>query len=529
MTNKQKLYNTAQGRQEANILTAVKKAVASDSDSASEHTEEEEEDEDDDAHMSSESDGDKKKAKKTAKKDKETKTKKSRNIVDSDDDEVMDIKDNNKFLTSLHIQNTLQRLFTVEQQMCALLYGANGPQMAKKTNGKVSASIFFIEILPVAPTRFRPASVMGDKLFENPQNEHLGKILSTCERIRDLTSTERTDKADPTKAAKSNSFKYLIDAWIQLQHDVNSLIDSTKNPTIMRGGKLPPAGIRQGLEKKEGLFRKHMMGKRVNYAARSVISPDVNIETNEIGIPPVFATKLTYPEPVTHYNVKEMRRAVINGPSKWPGAAYVQHEDGALSSLANLSMESRIALANQLLTPQDNHSGVSTISPYPTRTQPTNKKVYRHLRNGDLLLLNRQPTLHKPSIMAHKARILPGERTIRMHYANCNTYNADFDGDEMNVHFPQNEIARAEAKLIANTDSQYLVPTSGAPLRGLIQDHVVAGVWMTLRGTFFDREEYQHLLYGSLRPEIDNTGNGKILTLPPSIWKPVPLWTGKDM
>ncbi|OAQ35870.1 beta and beta-prime subunits of DNA dependent RNA-polymerase [Linnemannia elongata AG-77] len=529
LTNKQKLYNTAQGRREANILPTVKKAVASDSDSASEHTEDEEEDEDDDAHMSSESDGDKKKAKKSDKKGKETKTKKSRNIIDSDDDEVMDIKDNNKFLTSLHIQNTLQRLFTVEQQMCALLYGANGPQMAKKTNGKVSASIFFIEILPVAPTRFRPASVMGDKLFENPQNEHLGKILSTCERIRDLTSTEKTDKADPAKATKSNSFKYLIDAWIQLQHDVNSLIDSTKNPTIMRGGKLPPAGIRQGLEKKEGLFRKHMMGKRVNYAARSVISPDVNIETNEIGIPPVFATKLTYPEPVTHYNVKEMRRAVINGPSKWPGAAYVQHEDGALSSLANLSMESRIALANQLLTPQDNHSGVSTTSPYPTRTQPTNKKVYRHLRNGDLLLLNRQPTLHKPSIMAHKARILPGERTIRMHYANCNTYNADFDGDEMNVHFPQNEIARAEAKLIANTDSQYLVPTSGAPLRGLIQDHVVAGVWMTLRGTFFDREEYQHLLYGSLRPEIDNTGNGKILTLPPSIWKPVPLWTGKDV
>ncbi|KAF9107262.1 hypothetical protein BGX29_006781 [Mortierella sp. GBA35] len=531
LTKKQQLFNTVQGHQQANLLVSTaKKAVASDSDSASEHTEDEESDEDDDANMSSESDGDKKKQKKaTTKKAKETKPKKSRNIVDSDDEDAMELKDNNKFLTSLHIQSTLKKLFTVEQKMCALLYGANGPQMHKKNNGPVSSAIFFLEILPVAPTRFRPASVMGDKLFENPQNEHLGKILNTCERIRDLTATEKTDKADPSKIARPNAFKYLIDAWIQLQHDVNSLIDSTKNPTIMRGGKLPPAGIRQGLEKKEGLFRKHMMGKRVNYAARSVISPDVNIETNEIGIPPVFATKLTYPEPVTHYNVKEMRRAVINGPTKWPGAAYVQHEDGVLSSLANLSMESRIALANQLLTPQDNHSGVLTTSPYPTRTQPTNKKVYRHLRNGDLLLLNRQPTLHKPSIMAHKARILPGERTIRMHYANCNTYNADFDGDEMNVHFPQNEIARAEAKLIANTDSQYLVPTSGAPLRGLIQDHVVAGVWMTIRGTFFDRDEYQHLLYGALRPEIDNTGNGKILTLPPSIFKPTPLWTGKDV
>ncbi|KAG0333776.1 hypothetical protein BG000_008894 [Podila horticola] len=502
LSKKHQLYNTAQGRTQTNVLaTPISKKATSDSESAdSEHTEDEEEDEDDDAHMSTDEDS-KKKSKKAAK---TPKVKKSRNIVDSDDEDAMELKDNNKYLTPHHIRNTLRRLFATEQQMCDLLYSANGPQMQNAAKKAAHADIFFLETLPVAPTRFRPASVMGDKLFENPQNEHLGKILNTCERIRDLTSTNKADE-ETIKNTRHNAFKYIIDSWIQLQHDVNSLIDSTKNPTIMRGGKLPPAGIRQGLEKKEGLFRKHMMGKRVNYAARSVISPDVNIETNEIGIPPVFATKLTFPEPVTHYNVKEMRRAVINGPAKWPGAAYVQHEDGALSSLANLSLESRIALANQLLTPQENHTGVSTTSPYPTRTQPSNKKVYRHLRNGDLLLLNRQPTLHKPSIMAHKARILPGERTIRMHYAN------------------------SEAKLIANTDSQYLVPTSGAPLRGLIQDHVVAGVWMTIRGTFFSRSEYQHLLYGSLRPEIDGTGNGKILTLPPTIWKPVPLWTGKDV
>ncbi|KAF9955063.1 hypothetical protein BGZ65_003616, partial [Modicella reniformis] len=520
LNKKQQLYNIAQGRPNTNIQSVKKAAATSDSESPED---EEEDGDDDDADVSSEPEEGAKDKRKT----KSAKTKKSRNINDSDDEDVMELKDNNNYRTPFHIHNLLKGLFEKEQLMCSLLYGANGPKMQKTYSRIASANIFFFEILPVAPTRFRPASVLGDKLFENPQNEHLGKILNTCERIRDLTSTNETDGT--LKEEKHNSFKYLIDAWIQLQHDVNSLIDSTKNPVVLRGGKLPPAGIRQGLEKKEGLFRKHMMGKRVNYAARSVISPDVNIETNEIGIPPVFATKLTYPEPVTHYNVKDMRRAVINGPTKWPGATYVQHEDGALSSLANLSLESRIALANQLLTPQDSHSGVSITSPYPTRTQPSNKKVYRHLRNGDLLLLNRQPTLHKPSIMAHKARILPGERTIRMHYANCNTYNADFDGDEMNVHFPQNEIARAEAKLIANTDSQYLVPTSGAPLRGLIQDHVVAGVWMTIRGSFFDREEYQHLLYGALRPEIDNTGNGKILTLPPSIWKPVPLWTGKDV
>lgn len=85
-------------------------------------------------------------------------------------------------------------------------------------------------------------------------------------------------------------------------------------------------------------------------------------------------------------------------------------------------------------------------------------QVYRHVKNGDILLLNRQPTLHRPSIQAHKARVLPGEKVLRLHYANCKAYNADFDGDEMNAHFPQSELGRAEAYTIACTDEQYLVP-----------------------------------------------------------------------
>ncbi|EEB96204.1 hypothetical protein MPER_04700, partial [Moniliophthora perniciosa FA553] len=105
----------------------------------------------------------------------------------------------------------------------------------------------------------------------------------------------------------------------------------------------------------------------------------------------------------------------------------------------------------------------------------------------------------------------------------------DFDGDEMNIHFPQNHVARAEAEMIANTDNQYLVPTSGNPLRGLIQDHVVAGMWMTSQGTFFTREEYFQLLYGALRPEEEYFPASLLKTLPPTIWKPKPLWTGKQV
>ncbi|KAJ3741485.1 RNA polymerase I largest subunit [Lentinula detonsa] len=429
----------------------------------------------------------------------------------------------------------LRRLFRNERVMCALLYGKHGSyaKLTPEELSEASADMFFLDVLAVAPTRFRPPAKMNEVLFEHPQNDLLARVLNTSYRLRDLNdalraASQKDEDFDEQKPKKI--MEQLLAALIQLQVDVNSFMDSSKNPQVVRQGKLPPAGVKQGLEKKEGLFRKHMMGKRVNYAARSVISPDVNIEPNEIGVPPVFAKKLTFPEPVTPANFHEMRARVINGSRVYPGATMVEYEDGLQVSLDKLSVDQRTAIANQLLKPQEDKGTTSGgRRGLYTRTPAINKKVYRHLRDGDILILNRQPTLHKPSMMAHKARVLQGEKTIRMHYANCNSYNADFDGDEMNIHFPQNEVARAEAEMIANTDNQYLVPTSGNPLRGLIQDHVVAGVWMTSQGALFSREEYFQLLYGALKPEEEGIDGHRLVTLPPAIWKPRPLWTGKQI
>ena len=136
--------------------------------------------------------------------------------------------------------------------------------------------------------------------------------------------------------------------------------------------------------------------------------------------------------------------------------------------------------------------------------------------------------------MAHRVRVLhnPTQKTIRMHYANCNTYNADFDGDEMNCHYPQNDLARVEAQYLAQTDLQYIVPTDGSPLRGLIQDHVVGGVKMTKRDTFFKKWEYQQLLYAALSslPGLEVIRHDeKIEMVPPAIRKPFELWTGKQV
>ena len=283
---------------------------------------------------------------------------------------------------------------------------------------------------------------------------------------------------------------------------------------------------------------------------------------------------LTFPEPITPWNVAELREAVINGPTVHPGATMVQESSGQLIDLSRQSRQQRIAIAKRLLvshdadatptrllpsTPGTADSAHAKLAPalspgsrkraapgadgLPTTEAGANasgggigrggmrgvscKKVWRHLRTGDAVLVNRQPTLHKPGIMAHRARVLHGEKVIRMHYANCNTYNADFDGDEMNVHMCQNQLARAEAYEIASTDHQYIVPTNGKPLRGLIQDHVIMGVLLTKRDTFLTRDEVMQLLHLA---QMNLSPKDRVAALPiPAVLKPAVRWTGKQV
>ncbi|KAJ1643960.1 hypothetical protein LPJ64_004319, partial [Coemansia asiatica] len=461
------------------------------------------------------------------------------------------------YLTPIHLRNHLRLLFSNEPEIVRLLFQQRDPQavsalgvLNKKAVPDFTltipsqvrsptelADMFFIEALPVPPTKFRPASVMDDDIMENPQNVYLGQVLKTCVFIRSLVSPDSSDDsvgkelAEAANESGSLGFERVVNSWVQLQQTVNNVMDSSKNPSLGKNGKLPDPGIRQVLEKKEGLFRQNMMGKRVNYAARSVISPDPNLESDEVGVPPVFAQTLTYPEPVTPHNVKEMRKLVINGPENWPGAVSVQHEDGSLVYLSRLSHESRVALANQLLTPQDTSASRSGLgNMFTTRPAGVNKKVFRHLQTGDMVVMNRQPTLHRASMAGMRAHVLPGERTLRFHYLNCNQFNSDFDGDEMNMHFPQNEVARSELRNIMGADMTYLNPTDGGPLRGLIQDSVDGGVIMTKRDTMFTRSEYQELVYWALRPETQtHLPEGKVQLLPPAIFKPKPMWTGKQV
>jgi DNA-directed RNA polymerase I subunit RPA1 len=413
------------------------------------------------------------------------------------------------YMTTTEVHAALTLLFNREQELLSSLFAS---QPGRK-RVHVSADMFFINAVLVPPNRYRPLARQGpNQMLENQLNNHLNKIIKAGNDVQRISRELRKAKSDPM--ARQRTLNDSLQAAILLQEAVNGLIDSPAPAS----GKPLDQGVKQILEKKEGLFRMHMMGKRVNFAARSVISPDPNIETNEIGVPMVFAKRLTYPEPVNSRNFEEMSRAVINGMDKYPGAAAIENENGMVLSLKRKTLEQRKALAKQLMT-----------STAPGAKGDNCKKVYRHLRTGDVLLMNRQPTLHKPSMMGHRARVLKNQKTIRMHYANCNTYNADFDGDEMNMHFPQNELARTEALQIADTDHQYLSATAGKPLRGLIQDHISMGVQFTSRDVFFTREEYQELLYSCIRPEDYNTVHERIQTVPPAVIKPKMLWSGKQV
>eukprot|EP00357_Protocruzia_adherens_P030942 CAMPEP_0115014766 /NCGR_PEP_ID=MMETSP0216-20121206/26300_1 /TAXON_ID=223996 /ORGANISM="Protocruzia adherens, Strain Boccale" /LENGTH=1444 /DNA_ID=CAMNT_0002384621 /DNA_START=295 /DNA_END=4630 /DNA_ORIENTATION=- len=478
--------------------------------------------------------------------------------VDSDDSDDDDDKNKRqKFLHPLEVKQHLQLLWDKEERLMKALFG----EMKVKSSGKkkfVSSSpdMFFLENLAVPPNRFRPESKgSGEASFLHAQTVALTKILNLNEDIQKLfyqkeeveemeLGAEASDgrkkqqkkkkndkgKKEPQITVKkedieemSNTLNLLenklgnkfdpsianvsklIGCCIDLQDAINVYLDSSK---LSRASDRDASGVRQLLEKKEGLFRMKMMGKRVNYAGRSVISPDGSIETNQIGVPLFMAKKLTFPEPVEY-----LRKLIINGANQHPGANAIEEENGHKIMLDTRTLQQRIALAKTLLTGDNKNA----------------KTVYRHLRTNDVLLVNRQPTLHKPSFMGHIAKVLPTEQTIRMHYANCSSYNADFDGDEMNLHYVQNHIARAECYNIALNDQQYILPTHGRPIRGLIQDHVIGGLMLTKKDTFLTRGEYLQLVYIATSLITEKNVGMEVPTVLPCILKPQALWSGKQV
>ncbi len=343
-----------------------------------------------------------------------------------------------------------------------------------------------LQVLPVPPVYVRPSITLESGIRSEDDLTHkLVDIIRINQRLK-----ENMDAGAPTLIIQ--------DLSELLQYHVTTYFNNEASgipPARHRSGRALKT-ISQRLKGKEGRFRSNLSGKRVDFSARTVISPDPNLDINEVGVPLQVAMRLSVPEKVTEWNLEEMRKLVKNGPEVYPGALYIIRPDGKRVRLEFVVDREKIA---------------ESLEP--------GFIVERHLRNGDIAIFNRQPSLHRMSIMAHYVRVLP-YKTFRLHLCVCPPYNADFDGDEMNLHVPQSEEARTEALLLMQVQDQILSPRFGGPIIGAIRDFITAAYLFTRKTNYLTKEEVNRLLiaaqYEGPLPE-------------PKIKEPQPLWTGKQI
>ena len=315
-----------------------------------------------------------------------------------------------------------------------------------------------LTILPIPPVTIRPSITLetGER-SEDDLTHKLGDIVRINQRL-----FENINAGAPEIIIE--------DLWDLLQYHVTTYFDNEV-------AQVPPARHRSGqvlktlserIKSKEGRFRHNLAGKRVNYAARTVISPDPEANFNEVGIPKTVALELTVPERVTEWNIDWLKSLIKNGPEVYPGANYIITEEGKKKRITEGTQE-------QIL---------EEIKP--------GYIVERHLINGDITIFNRQPSLHRMSIMCHKLKVLPG-KSFRLNPSVCVPYNADFDGDEMNLHIPQSEEARAEADILMQVQTQIMSPKHGKNIIGCVEDSVTGNFLLT-KGSEFTRKEAITLL-----------------------------------
>ena len=313
-------------------------------------------------------------------------------------------------------------------------------------------------VFGVSPPSVRPSVRSGNNTRMEDDLTH---------KLCDIVKTNRTLK----HKIENNSPKKVIDEWYQLlQYHIATFVDNTLPgipPAQQRSGR-PLKSIKERLKSKEGRVRGNLMGKRVDYSARSVITPDPNISIDELGVPYEIAKNLTFPEMVTPYNIDDLNKVVKNGYDIYPGAKSIKRKlDGKMISL-------------RVIDTSDYELNIGDI-------------VNRHLKDGDRVLFNRQPSLHKMSMMSHRVKVLP-YKTFRLNVSVTTPYNADFDGDEMNMHVPQSLQTVTELKELASVETQIITPATHKPIIALVQDNIIGSYLFTRYDNYLTKEEILDLL-----------------------------------
>ncbi|KAK9450860.1 uncharacterized protein V1518DRAFT_158462 [Limtongia smithiae] len=347
--------------------------------------------------------------------------------------------------------------------------------------------MFIWQYVPAPPVCIRPSVQQ-----ENASNED-----DLTVKLTDIVWTSSLIKSG---LEKGMTVVNLMEQWDYLQLCVAMYVNSDTPGTANMGAPAKPMrGICQRLKGKQGRFRGNLSGKRVDFSGRTVISPDPNLKINEVAVPDRVAKILTYPEKVNRNNKSKLKERILNGPEVHPGANYLmkKNEEGK----RYLKYGNRAIIADQL---------------------QEGDIVERHLEDGDIVLFNRQPSLHRLSILSHFAKIRPW-RTFRLNECVCTPYNADFDGDEMNLHVPQTEEARTEAMSLMGVKNNLITPRNGEPIIAATQDFITGSFLIARKDAFFDRAQFCMLCC------MMSDGDLQVDLPPPAIMKPVYLWTGKQV
>jgi len=351
-----------------------------------------------------------------------------------------------------------------------------------------------LQSLPVPPPAVRPSIIEENgQRREDDLTHKLSDIIKTNNNILDKIN----------KGASEETIKLIT---MVLQYHVFTLMDNQipgLAPSQQRNGRKLKS-ICDRMRKKDGRIRGNLNGKRVDQSARSVITPDPFISIDELGVPIKIALNITFQEVVNEYNIDEMKRLILNGPDNWPGAKYIRKVDNMVT--INLKYADLNKIVNEL---------------------KFGDVVHRHLRNGDYVLFNRQPSLHKMSMMCHKVIIMPYQ-TFRLNVLDTPPYNADFDGDEMNLHCPQNIQTMFELKDLASVPYLILTQKDGKPSIEVVQDTLVGSFRLTKDYTIVGDKQMANLqmcnsyFKGKLEsPSKDYTYTGKELfseILPPALY-----------
>lgn len=331
----------------------------------------------------------------------------------------------------------------------------------------------------VPPNAIRPTIYFGTKIGRDDLTRKLLDIIRNNEMLLD-PKNERIERNERNERILQSDITAFIDASKINQNTVTSYRNRNKKPMKSIVGRI---------QTKAGRVRNNLLGKRTDFTARNVITGDPTLDLDEVGIPQWMAQHLTVPVLVNDRNQKQLLDLILKGPFQYPGAnSIIRHREFE----GKMKKYTVHLWATKKPVTQLQHGDI----------------VERHLVTGDACLLNRQPSLHKESMMMHRIRVMPGT-TFRLNLSVTPVFNADFDGDEMNIHIPQSWEAIAETRELANVNSQIVSGQYNRPIMSIVQDTLNAMYRLTADdGQLFSVAEWQQFIYQSGIDDISSIPTG---------------------